>query len=253
MTEFTTGNKVKKAAAAAVSAIFWVAVWCAAAMAVGRELVLPSPLSVLRALAALVCTADFWIAAGMSLLHVFSGFVCGVAAATLLCAFTCACKAADMLLSPLMRVMRTAPVASFIILLQLWTGKNAVPGIISAIMVIPVVYSGTYQAVKSADGQLVEMTRMYRMKKFDRLRFLYIPSALPAWKEMCVTAVGLAWKSGVAAEVLCLARPSAGAELYYSKIYLETPSLFAWTAVVIALSWMLEKIFKSVFGRKKRD
>ena len=29
--------------------------------------------------------------------------------------------------------------------------------------------------------------------------------------------------------------------VYYSKIYLETPSLFAWTFVVILLSMLLEK------------
>jgi NitT/TauT family transport system permease protein len=222
-------------------------------MAVGRELVLPSPASVIKALAQLSVTAEFWTSAAMSLMHVFTGFVCGTAAATLLCVLTCSCRWADILVSPLMRVMRTAPVASFIILLQLWTGKNAVPGIISAIMVTPVVYSGTYQAVKGTDVQLIEMAQMYKISRFNRFRLLYVPSALPAWKQMCITAIGLAWKSGVAAEVLCLARPSAGAELYYSKIYLETPSLFAWTVVVIALSWALEKLFKFIFGRKKHD
>ena len=52
--------------------------------------------------------------------------------------------------------------------------------------------------------------------------------------------LGLAWKAGVAAEVLCLPKNAIGAQVYYAKIYLETPSLFAWTLAVIALSFLLE-------------
>jgi NitT/TauT family transport system permease protein len=35
-----------------------------------------------------------------------------------------------------------------------------------------------------------------------------------------------------------------GKQLYFSKLYLETPQVFAWTAVVILLSVALEKILK---------
>jgi NitT/TauT family transport system permease protein len=66
--------------------------------------------------------------------------------------------------------------------------------------------------------------------------------------------MGLAWKSGVAAEVLCQPKLAIGSELYYSKIYLETPELFAWTALVIILSFILEKLFKLLLsGRWHRD
>ena len=64
------------------------------------------------------------------------------------------------------------------------------------------------------------------------------------------TAIGLAWKSGVAAEVLCLPKAAIGTQVYYSKIYLETPSLFAWTAVVIVLSMLLERIVRRLLGVK---
>ena len=48
-----------------------------------------------------------------------------------------------------------------------------------------------------------------------------------------INALGFAWKSGVAAEVLSHPAFSMGKALYESKIYLETPDLFAWTLLVV--------------------
>ena len=73
------------------------------------------------------------------------------------------------------------------------------------------------------------------------LRDIYIPSMLPYFVSACSTGLGFAWKSGVAAEVIAASANSIGGKLYESKLYLETPDLFAWTAVVILLSVVLER------------
>ena len=54
----------------------------------------------------------------------------------------------------------------------------------------------------------------------------------------------------MAAEVLCLPKAAIGTQVYYSKIYLETPSLFAWTFVVILLSLLLEKLIRHLLRVK---
>jgi NitT/TauT family transport system permease protein len=52
----------------------------------------------------------------------------------------------------------------------------------------------------------------------------------------------MAWKSGTAAEVIGIPRGSIGERLYEAKIYLSSSELFAWTAVIIALSILIEKL-----------
>ena len=74
---------------------------------------------------------------------------------------------------------------------------------------------------------------------------------MPALKAACLTALGLAWKSGIAAEVLSQPKKAIGTNIYYSKVYLETPELFAWTASVIALSFLLETVVKRLLARQK--
>ena len=84
------------------------------------------------------------------------------------------------------------------------------------------------------------------------MRLVYIPSVLPYFASGCSTALGLAWKSGVAAEVLCQPRLAIGARLYGAKITLEMPELFAWTIVVIVLSLLLEYALGAAFRRLGR-
>jgi len=229
-----------------LAAVFWTAVWYLTAESVGQDLVLPGPVPVLRRLAELCRDPYFWQSAFLSLLRVFGGFAAGVAAGTILAAMTSSGGILDTLLSPLIKVIRAVPVASFIILALLWIGRDSVPAFVSALIVIPVVWGAVSGAIAGTDSRLLEMARAYRFGKLKTLRYVYIPSVFPAWITSSVTTLGLAWKSGIAAEVLCLPKKAIGTQLYYSKIYLETPSLFAWTAVVILLSFILEYAFTKI-------
>ncbi|MBR2832441.1 MAG: ABC transporter permease subunit [Oscillospiraceae bacterium] len=228
---------------------FWLAVWWAVSAAVGQPLILPGPPETARALAELSAGPAFWTTVGLTLLRIACGFLAGAAAGALLALGTAFSPLLSAVFSPVMRLVRSTPVASFIILALLWVAKAAIPALISAMLVAPVIWGGVSAALAGTDRELLEMARAYRFGRWKTLRSVYIPSAMPAFSASCLTAVGLAWKSGVAAEVLCQLRPSVGAELYYAKIYLETPRLFAWTAAVVVLSYLLEKFVAAVLRK----
>ena len=57
------------------------------------------------------------------------------------------------------------------------------------------------------------------------------------------TALGLCWKAGTAAEVIALSGGSIGEKLYHAKIYFETADLFAWTAAIVLISALFERLF----------
>lgn len=81
------------------------------------------------------------------------------------------------------------------------------------------------------------------MPPAKRVRYLYVPAALPYFRSACTVGLGLCWKSGVAAEVIGLPNGSIGDALYRAKITLSTGELFAWTFVIILLSAAFEKLF----------
>ena len=231
-------------------AVFWLAVWCGASAWVNRELLLPTPWAVLERFGELAVTAHFWRSAFTSLLRIFCGTVGGTVLGTLCALGTTRCRVLDWILSPAIRLVRATPVASFILLVLLWVKTGMVPGVISALMVLPVLWEAVSTGIRQADPQLLELARAYRFSRKRKLRYVYLPAVRPFFNTGLCTAIGLAWKSGVAAEVLCLSKSAIGTQVYYSKIYLETPSLFAWTAVVILLSLLLERLARRLLRGK---
>ncbi len=245
----TTPDKKTKIIKAVLAAAFWAAVWVLLSWKTGQELLLPSPVSVGREFLSLCARGDFWLTILTTLGRIVAGFAAGVAAGTLLAWLTSFFGAADAILSPAVRIVGSTPIASFIILVLLWVDKSWITSFISALTVTPIVWGALSTAIGQTDASLLEMGRAYGFDAVKRLRLIYVPSVLPSWAGACATAMGMAWKSGIAAEVLCQPKRTVGAQLYYSKIYLETPSLFAWTAAVIILSMVLERVFRLAIRR----
>ena len=138
---------------------------------------------------------------------------------------------------------------SFILLVLLWTGRDQVPAVIAGLMVLPVVWENLTQGIRATDGQLLELARAYRFSRWKTVRLVYLPSLRPHLRSAAATAMGLAWKSGVAAEVLCLPRLGIGAQISRAKQTFETADLFAWTAVVILLSLLMERALTRLIRR----
>ena len=234
------GVEMRRGVRVLVPLVFWLAAWQLGAALIGKELLLPGPAAVLGRLAELAGTGAFWRTAGGSLGRIFAGLLGGVAVGTGLAGLTFAVPAADWVLSPAIRIVRAVPVASFILLLWLWVAAGQMPGLISGLMVLPVVWGNVVKGLAETDPLLLEMARAYRFGRARTLRLVYAPSALPYFASGCRTALGLAWKAGVAAEVLCMPKNAIGTQIVFAKNYLDSPSLFAWTLVVIAMSFLLE-------------
>ncbi len=232
-------------------AIFWVTLWWLLAVNVQQELLLPTPLSVLQTLGELVVSLLFWKAVALSLLRIAVGFLAAVIAGTLLAVLCHWLPLLQALFSPILHCIRAAPIASFIILTLVWVHVEAVPILISFLMVLPIVFVNVQEGIHRTDKQLLEMAKAYRLPTGRVIKHLYIPSIRPFLMTACVNGLGFAWKSGIAAEVICRPDFSIGRQLQSAKLLLETPEVFAWTAVVVVLSLLFEKLFLVVTSRVK--
>ena len=245
-------NRLKKLIQILLPPAVWLGVWQLAAAAVGRELLLPGPLAVGRALLALAGTADLWLSALATLARVFLGLAWGTAAGTALAFLTHFSPWADRILSPAVRVVRATPVVSFILLVYLWVARSAIPWVIAGLMVLPVVWGSLTAGLGSLDRKLLEMAHAYRLSRLKTLRLVYLPALRPHFSAGVLTAFGLAWKSGVAAEVLCPPNRAIGSRIQQAKLALETPELFAWTLVIVALSLLLEGALRRLIERGRK-
>ena len=221
-------------------ALFWLGIWEAGAFAVGKPLLFPGPWSVLRTLVELLKTPEFYRVTGNSLWNILQGFLLATVLGVLLAVLTSHVRILRELLQPLMAVVKATPVASFIILAILWMGSARVPSFITALIVLPIIWTNLDVGYKTVDPALMEMTKVYRFSPWRRLRCLILPSVRPYFISSVRMSIGLAWKAGIAAEIITMPKNSIGTMIGEAKQYIETPVMFAWTLTVIVLSLLIE-------------
>jgi NitT/TauT family transport system permease protein len=228
--------------------LFWIVVWQIAYLIIDRDIVFSSPAQVAGRLIELISIDEFWASTVGSLARIGLGFLAGLAAGVLLAILSVANRWFAALFKPLLSMIRATPVSSFIILALIWMSSVRVVIFIVFLMVMPIIWANLVEGIRKTDRQLLEMARLFKMNRWRRIRLIYLPSISPFLISAVSTSLGLGWKAGIAAEVLSTPDLSLGKSLYESKIYLETQDLFAYTAVIIILSMVLEKlIVKSLY------
>ena len=222
-------------------ALFWLGVWQAASMLVGKPVLFASPLDTVRALLRLLPTGVFWAAVLGSLERIALGFFLALLLGLLTGIAAFRFELVKDLLSPLLTMMKTVPVASFIILILVWFGSRYLAVIVALLIVFPQIYFAVLSGLNSTDRELLEMARVFRVSGWRRAWQVYCPALWPYLTGACSSALGMSWKAGIAAEVIGTPARSIGEQLYLSKIYMATAELFAWTLTVIVLSILFEK------------
>lgn len=236
-------NKLKKAAITAGAVAFWLLVWEILALKLNSDIILVSPINAAKRLFELVTVSDFWRSVLFSAGRVLLGFILGLTAGTVLALVSAKVKFVKALFSPLISAMKSIPVASFTILALIWIGSKNLSVLVSFLICVPIVCSNMLEGMEQLDPKLSEMAKVFQIPPWRRFAGIYLSQLLPYFRSASRLAIGLCWKSGVAAEVIGIPSGSIGEKLYQSKVYLETADLFAWTAVVILLSFLCEKMF----------
>lgn len=238
---------------ALLAAALWVLLWQGIAMMVHLPLLLPSPGETIRAAWQLWQQAAFWHSVLGSLLRIMGGYLLAILAGVLLAALCAGSRVAEALLAPLRTVIRSTPVSSFIILVLLWLRVDTVPFFISFLMVLPILWHGVQEGIRSLDPQLKEMAQVYRLSRPAYWRHVTLPQLLPFFRSAAATGSGIAWKAGIAAEVIARPPLSIGRHLQDAKVYLLTDELFAWTLTVILLSLALERVLTRALAAAGKD
>lgn len=228
---------------------FWLLFWQAVSMAISNDILFVGPVQVAAALLSQIRTAVFWKTILFSLSRILAGFLAAVLSGILFGTAASHFSLIRELLAPVILLFQSIPVASFVILALIWMGSANLSVFISYMVVLPILYTATLTGLSHTDEKLLEMCRVFRVPPLRRIRAVYLPSLMPYLAAGADSALGLAIKSGVAAEVIGVPDHSIGSRLYMAKIYLSTAELFAWTLVIIAAAWILEKALHKILWR----
>lgn len=216
--------------------------WAILALWIRNPLYLPGPWETIKALGTILSRRESYGFLAFSTGRVVLGMGCALAVGVPLGFGTGFSPRWRELLRPLRSVLKSVPVVSFIMLAILWLPTSLLPALISFLVAMPLLWTATEASVLAADPGMVEMLEVFRVPFGKQFRAYHWPWAKSYIKTGLKQSVGLAWRAGMAAEALSFAPRSLGRKMVESKTYLETADLFAWTVLVILLSYVMERM-----------
>ncbi len=240
-------DKHKKIKQAAILVI-WLALWQGAAALVHNRIIFVGPGEAALALVSQIGTVEFWRTIFSSFFRIAGGFTGAFLAGILTAALASCFSLLREFLEPPVALLQSVPVASFVILALIWIGSENLSILITCLVVFPVIYRNVLEGIRQTDRKMLETAQVFRMSVWKKIWYLYRPAVMPYLLAGCRISLGMAWKSGVAAEVIGVPDHSIGEKLYMAKIYLSTAELFAWTFVIIVVSWIFEQLFLQMLG-----
>ena len=252
MTNSTMKNKsilpLNKYLKPLISVITILALWDIIAAAINDGYFMPSVRDTASALVKIVASGQFIRVLFTAFFRVISGLILGIIFGVIIATICHKYEIVNTILSPIISIMKATPVACIIVLLWIRLNYTEIAIFVVVLMVLPIVWQNVYDAFKSIDKGLIEVADIFKLDKIQRLKALVIPTVLSYLLPATITAIGLAWKAEIAAEIMT--NSNIGKLIYnFKTVSYDTASIFAWTAIIVTFSIIFEKTAKHFLGR----
>ncbi|PIE65964.1 MAG: ABC transporter permease [Desulfobacterales bacterium] len=204
------------------------------------EIIISSPVKTISSLTAMMLTDSFWESVAITFQRFalglffgsFFGLVFGIAAGLK--------REIRWILEPFRWVLMTIPPAVLVVVSMIWFGMGSMQTIfVTSLLILPIIYVNTVAGIDAVDQQLVEMADIYRASTTMLIRELYLPGVGGHLLAALSLAAGMGIRIVVLAELLG-AYSGIGYEFALARTNLDTPMLFAWVIVCLALGGGLE-------------
>ena len=228
-------------------ALFWLALWQLLYKIINQPLFLTSPLATAKALGMRLIQAETWGILGNTSGRIIVGYFTAIILGIVFASISYVSQTFEELVKPMMLLMKSIPVASFIVIALAWFSSRSVSGFITWFVVFQLIYFHVLAALWRVDGKLLEVCQVFHVKNIKKWKYIYIPQVMEEFPEILKLTVGMGIRSAIAAELIGVPEYSVGEAIYKAKLYFDIADLFAWTILAIFLCWTLEKIMIWLF------
>lgn len=222
----------------------WVLIWYVADQFVDSKLIMAGPKDTLISLKSIINSDEFIFIIKNSLGKIFSGLFFAVILALALSIIAYNFVFIREFLKPAILLMKSIPVASFVILALIWIGSKDLSELVVFLITFPILYTQLLNGYINTNKKNLEFSKDFRLSFLQKNIYIYLPSVFNAFVSAIELSVGMSFKAGIAAEVIGQPVNSIGEELYFAKLYFETGLLFAWTLIILVLSGVSEILIK---------
>jgi sulfonate transport system permease protein len=150
---------------------------------------------------------------------------------------------------PLMQMLRTLPLFGLIPVFIVWFGIGEMPKILLIALgsSIPL-YLNTFAGIRSVDGKLAELGNVLGLKRWELIRHIVLPGALPQILVGLRQSMGISWLALVVAEQFN-ANAGLGYILTQGQQFLQMNYIFVALLVYCALGLLTDAIVRQIERR----
>jgi sulfonate transport system permease protein len=165
--------------------------------------ILPAPTQIVEAAIRLTQSGELIRNVGISLYRALIGFAIGGGIGLFLGVLNGLSRPAEHLLDSSLQMIRNIPHLALIPLVILWFGIGDEARIFLVVLgVFFPIYINTFAGIRSIDPNLVEMGKVYGLRRRDLFWQIVLPGALPSMLVGLRYALGLMWLTLIVAETI---------------------------------------------------
>ncbi|MDE5789439.1 MAG: ABC transporter permease subunit [Clostridia bacterium] len=227
---------------ALLSVAFMFAAWAVSWSVKPNELVIPSIGKTLLQFFKLFAEGAFWQSLGMTLARTLTAVVISFLIAAICIALGLIYAPFKNFFSPIIAVCRTVPTMAVTLVIML-TFKAFTPVVVTMLVVFPMFYAQISAAVEGVDKELLDMAKVYGVKKRAVFSKIILPQIAPAIVMQLGTVLSFALKLTISAEVLAYAGNGIGEMMKAANFATQIARLSALTLVSVVVGLLIEALF----------
>ncbi|MGW4244468.1 ABC transporter permease [Nocardia sp. NPDC004722] len=233
-----------------VAPIALVVIWqLASATGVLPERLLTSPVTVVQTAIDLIKDGTLTKALSVSLQRAAIGFAIGAVVGIGLALVAGLSRVGEYLVDPILQMLRTLPFYGLIPLFILWFGIGELPKIVLVAFGVAVpLYLNTFAGIRSVDGKLAELAQVQRLNRFQLIRHIVLPGALPQALVGLRQSLGVAWLALIVAEQVN-ADAGLGFMINDAREFLRTDVIVVGLLVYSVLGLLTDALVRSIERR----
>jgi NitT/TauT family transport system permease protein len=207
-------------------------VWYIAGQGIENALILPSFGAVFRALCDLLARSEVYLLVAKTFLKLIIIMVISFSLSLTAAQLSFRSRKFEHFLRPYISLIKTIPVVSIIILLLIVFGNRTSPYILTALVIIPILYEGILSAFRNISQDILDEVRMISITNMYVIRHVFVPILFPAIMSSILQSFGLGLKVMIMGEFIAQPFDSIGYRMQLEKINLNTAGIMAWTIIL---------------------
>ncbi len=215
---------------------------------INNPLIFPNIFSIFKEIFIILTTSIFYISLGTTFLELIIGIIIVFIIGIILGLLAGINNNIGILLKPIISFLRCIPIIVIIISTLIIFSNNKIIPIISIVLILlPIVYEGIFEGVKSIDKALIDVYKLDSKINFVIVFKVYLPLIKSHIKELFVSSIGLGIKALITIEYICGIRNTIGNLIMNGVNDINYVSIYAYTLILALLIIIFEYIIRLLF------